>query len=192
MHDKVFGLNLIRCLLCGLLLVQIGCATATGGGTDVGAVINANKQLEKTVEVSALAAYNATVAALRELNMSITGEYRDGTSVEMRSKFADNKTAWVEIISISTVSCKIIVRVDVFADESRSRSLLTTIMKNLPNESTASDMQPVNDKLRQSENVSAETFQPPVKNGEDESAVDTKAEDLKPRPKEIVTEKSLL
>jgi hypothetical protein len=192
MHDKVFGLNLIRCLLCGLLLVQIGCATATGGGADVGTIVNANKQLEKTVDVSALAAYKATVAAIRELNMSITGEYRDGKSVEMKSKFPDSEIAWVEITSISAVSCKVIVRVGVFADESRSRSLLTTIMKNLPNESTASEIQPVNDKLKQSEDVSAGTLQQPVKSEEDKSAVDTQAERLKPMPQEIVTEKSLL
>jgi hypothetical protein len=192
MHYKVFGLNLITCLLCGLLLVQIGCATATGGGADVGTIINANKQLEKTVDVSALAAYKATVAAIRELNMSITGEYRDGKSVEMKSKFPDSEIAWVEITSLSAVSCKVIVRVGVFADESRSRSLLTTIMKNLPNESTASEMQPVNDKLKQSEDVSAGTLQQPVKSEEDKSAVDTQAEGLKPMPQEIVTEKSLL
>jgi len=192
MHDKIHGLNLIRFLLCGLLIVQIGCATATGGGTDIGTVINANKQVVKTLEVSAFSAYKATVAALRELNMSITGEYQTGTSMEMKSKFPDSEIAWIEIISISPVSCKITVRVGVFANESRSRSLLTAILNNLPNESAASEMQPLKNKLHESENISPGSFQQPMQNDEDQSTVDKKADELKPLPKDVVTEKSLL
>ena len=72
MYDKIIGLKLIRFLQCGLLLVQIGCVTTNGGVADVGRIIHANQQLDETVAVSALAAYKATVAAIQELNMSIS------------------------------------------------------------------------------------------------------------------------
>jgi hypothetical protein len=193
MNYKAFGLNLIRFLLCGLLLVQMGCAATNSGVADIRTSINANKQLEETVSASALTAYKATVAALTELNMSITGQYQDGTSVGMKSKFADSDTVWIEITSISAVSCMVAVRVGVFANESlRARAILTAILKNLPNDSTASEMQSVTDNLKQSDNFTTDTFRQPVQSEDDNSSVDTRVEELKPRPQEVVTEKSLL
>jgi hypothetical protein len=193
MHYKAVGLNLIRFPLCGLLLVQMGCSTMSSGIADMNTAINANKQIEENVNVSALAAYKAAVAALTELNMSITGQYQDGTSVGMKSKFADSDTVWIEITSISTVSCMVAVRVGVFANEhARARAILAAIVKNLPNESTESEMQPVQDKLKQTDNVTTDTLQQPLQNENDGSSADTPSEELKPLPQEIVTEKSLL
>jgi len=192
MHYKACGLNLIRFLLCGLLLVQMGCATMSSDIADIKTVINANKQLEEKVDVPALEAYKATVAALTELNMSITGQYQDGTSMGMKSK-SDSDTVWIEITSISTVSCMVAVRVGVFANESpRARAILAAILKNLPNESTASEMQPVQDNLKQTDNFTTDTLQQPLQNENDRSSADTPSEELKPLPQEIVTEKSLL
>ena len=192
MCDKKIALNLIRYLICGLLLVPMGCATKTGSGVDVGRIINVNNQLEETVAVSTLSAYKATVAALRELNMSIIAGYGDGTSVEMKSKSADNAIAWIEITSITALSCKVTVSVDVYSDESRSRSILTAIMKNLPAESAASELHQIKDNLKQPENLTTGTFQQPVQNEEEWSTLDTHPEELKQLPKEDVTEKSLL
>ena len=192
MCDKKIALNLIRYLICGLLFVPMGCATKTGSGVDVGRIINVNNQLEETVAVSTLSVYKATVAALRELNMSIIAGYGDGTSVEMKSKSADNAIAWIEITSITALSCKVTVSVDVYSDESRSRSILTAIMKNLPAESAASELHQIKDNLKQPENLTTGTFQQPVQNEEEWSTLDTHPEELKQLPKEDITEKSLL
>jgi len=192
MCDKKIVSNLIRYLICGLLFVPMGCATKTGGGVDVGRIINVNNQLEETVAVSTLSVYKATVAALRELNMSIIAGYGDGTSVEMKSKSADNAIAWIEITSITALSCKVTVSVDVYSDESRSRSILTAIMKNLPAESAASELHQIKDNLKQPENLTTGTFQQPVQKEEEWSTRDTHPEELKQLPKEDVTEKSLL
>ena len=54
MCDKKIVSNLIRYLICGLLFVPMGCATKTGGGVDLGRIINVNNQLEETVDVSTL------------------------------------------------------------------------------------------------------------------------------------------
>jgi hypothetical protein len=192
MYDKIIGLKLIRFLQCGLLLAQIGCVTTNGGVADVGRIIHANQQLDETVAVSALAAYKATVAAIQELNMSITAAYGDGTSVEMKTKFADNDIAFVEITPISAASCKVTVSVDRFTNESRSRAILTAILKNLPNESSASELPPIKDNLKESGNLATDTVQQPAQTEGDRSTVDTQPGQLKPLPKEIVTEKSLL
>ena len=192
MCDKKIALNLIRYLICGLLLVPMGCATKTGSGVDVGRIINVNNQLEETVAVSTLSAYKATVAALRELNMSIIAGFGDGTSVEMKSKSADNAIAWIEITSITALSCKVTVSVDVYSGESSSRSILTAIMKNLPAESAASELHQIKDNLKQPENLTTGTFQQPVQNEEEWSTLDTHPEELKQLPKEDITEKSLL
>jgi hypothetical protein len=164
----------------------------SSGIADIKTAINANKQLEEKVDVSALAAYRATVEALTELNMSITGQYQDGTSVGMKAK-SDTDTVWIEITSISTVSCMVAVRVGVFANESpRARAILAAIVKNLPHESTTSEMQPVQDNLKQTDNFNADTLRQPLQNENDGSSADTPSEELKPLPQEIVTEKSLL
>jgi len=163
-----------------------------GGGVDVERIINVNKQLEETVAGSTLSAYKATVAALRELNMSIIAGYGDGTSVEMKSKSADNAIAWIEITSVTALSCKVTVSVDAYSDESRSRSILTAIMKNLPDESAATELHQIKDNLRQTETPTTDTFQQPVQNEEEWSKLDTHPEELKQLPKEDVTEKSLL
>jgi len=130
------------------------------------------------------------VAALRELNMSIIAGYGDGTSVEMKSKSADNAIAWIEITSITALSCKVTVSVDVYSDESRSRSILTAIMKNLPAESAGLRTAPIKDNLKQPENLTHRYFQQPVQKEEEWSTRDTHPEELKQLPKEDVTEKS--
>ena len=192
MCDKKIALNLIRYLLCGFLFVPMGCATKTGGGVDFERILNVNQQLEETVAVSTHSAYKATVAALRELNMSIIAGYGDGTSVEMQSKSADNAIAWIEITSITALSWEVTVSVDVYSDESRSRSILTAIMKNLPAESVATELHQTKDNLKQPGTPTTGTFQQPVQNEEEWSTVDTHPEELKQLPKEVVTEKSLL
>ena len=192
MCDKKIALNLIRYLLCGLLVVPMGCATNTGGGVDVGRILNVNKQLEEMVAVSTLSAYKATVAALRELNMSIIAEYGDGTSVEMKSRSADNAIAWIEITSVNALACKVTVSIDAYSDESRSRSILTAIMKHLPDESAATELHQIKDNLKQAETQATGNFQQPVQNEEEWSTLDTHPEELNQLPKEDVTEKSLL
>ena len=192
MCDKKIALNLIRYLLCGLIAGPMGCATKMGGGVDVGRILNVNKQLEETGAVSKLSAYKATVAALRELNMSIIAGYGDGTSVEMKSKSADNAIAWIEITSVTALACKVTVSVDAYSDESRSLSILTAIMKNLRDESAATELPQIKDNLKQPETQTIGTFQQPVQNEEEWSTLDTHPEELKQLPKEDVTEKSLL
>lgn len=192
MYYKMVESDLIRLLLCVFLLFQCGCAATTDGGVDIGTLINANKRLDETLPVSTLTAYNATIAALRELNMSITSLYDYGSSVEIKSRFTDNEIAWIEITPINTGSCKVAVIVDVLANESRPRSLLTYILKNLPTESASSELQKVKEKPSHPENRPAGSFEQPAQNVEDGSTVDRQPETLKPLPKEIVTEKSLL
>lgn len=186
MHDKIFGKFMTGLILCGLLLVQAGCSR----GVDVGRLTNPNRPLEQTVAASTLATYKAAMAALRELNMSIIGEYYGNSAVDMKTEFADKTIAWIEITSLNAVSCKVAVNVDVLSDESRSRSILTAILKNLPNESAVSEMRPIKDDLKkQPENSSV---LPELKD-ENSSALDVhETEKIKPMPKEVVTEKNLL
>jgi hypothetical protein len=134
MKTKSFILKLARLLVCGFLFLQIGCVAAVIGGAAVGAgtVIYVKGQLEESMNASTTTVYKATLAAFQELNMPITGDAHDGMSVELKSYFADGKTVWIAITSITPVSSKVTIRVGTFGDEYRSQSVLTTIHKHLP------------------------------------------------------------
>ncbi len=187
MYHKISGLNLIRFLLCCLLIISAGCASKSGGGVDIGSVVNANKQISKTVPVSSIDAYKAAVATLGQLNMPITAQYGDAKSMGMKSKFADNQVAWVDIRAINPTSCRITVSVDVFSDESRSRSLLESILGNVPNASAESGSYQT--QVKQPDSPAVGSFNQP---SQDRSTSEEYPEQLKPLPKEVVTEKSLM
>lgn len=124
---------IIMLLCCVVAFAQIGCVAAVIGGAAAGAgtVIYVKGQIEDTVDASTTSVYAATMTALKELQMPVIGDEHDGLSVELKSQFADGKTAWIKVTSISPVSSKITIRVGTFGDEYKSRSLLTQIEKNL-------------------------------------------------------------
>jgi hypothetical protein len=134
MKTKSFLIKLTYLVVCGFLCLQIGCVAAVIGGAAVGAgtVIYVKGQLEESMNASTTDVYKATLAAFQELNMPITGDAHDGMSVELKSYFADGKTLWIGITSITPVSSNVKIRVGTFGDEYRSRTILTTIHKHLP------------------------------------------------------------
>jgi hypothetical protein len=120
-------------LLCLAASVQIGCVAAVvGGAAGAGTVIYVKGQVEDNVNASTTAVYHAVIAALKELQMPVIGDEHDGLSVELKSRFADGKSAWIKVTSATTVSSKLAIRVGTFGDENRSRVLLTEIEKHLP------------------------------------------------------------
>ncbi len=124
----------IMLLCCIVAFAQLGCVAAIVGGAAAGAgtVIYVKGQIEDTVNASTTDVYRATLAALKDLQMPIVGDEHDGLTLELKSRFADGKTTWIKVSSISAVSSKITIRVGTFGDEYRSRTLLTQIERNLP------------------------------------------------------------
>ncbi len=173
--------------LCSLMIALAGCSTTADRGVDIGSVVNANKQVEQRLSVPPITAYKASIAAFRELNMPIIAEYSDETSMGMKSRFSDNEVAWVDITPVSANSCRVTVSVDVFADESRSRSILAAIDRNLPEGSTASELPQKTEQTKESDAAKSGSPQQPA-----QEQSDVYPEQLKPLPKEEVTEKSLL
>ncbi len=113
-------------------ILQIGCAAVLiGGAVGAGSVIYVKGEIEHTVNASTPAVYHATVAALRDMQMPIAGDAHDNMSVEIKSQFADGKTAWIKVTSVTAASSRIEIRVGTFGDEYRSRTLLDKIEKNL-------------------------------------------------------------
>jgi len=191
MHNKISGLNLVGLFLFCLLFLPAGCARSTGDSVDIGRIVNANKQVAENVSVSMLDAYKATVAAFKELGMPIIAEYGGGTSMGLKSRFADNNVAWVEIASVGAAVCRITVSVDVFADESRSQTILASILNNLPGGSAMNEPPKIREEAKQKSTYGSGDFQQPQQK-DDSMPAETKPQQLKPLPKEDITEKSLL
>jgi len=190
MH-KISGLKLIGLFISCLLVLPVGCTRSTGDGVDMGRIVNANKQVSENVSASMLEAYKATVAAFKELNMPITAEYSGSASMGMKSRLADDKVAWVEITSVSASVCRITVSVDVFADESRSRTILSSILNNLSTGSALHYSPQRREDIKQPDSYNGDYMGQSEQN-ENTPSLDTKPQQLKPLPKEDITEKSLL
>ena len=65
----------------------------------------------------ASACHDATVAALKALNLPIIEDAHDNLSARMKSQFADGTDVWIGIEPLTTESSKITVRVGVLGDE---------------------------------------------------------------------------
>ncbi len=182
MSFKISRKHIIGSFLCGSVLLLAGCASSP---VDLGTITNPNKAVEQTVNASTLSAYKATMAALGDLQMSLLGDYHSDSSVEIKSRFADNEVAWVEITSLGADSCRITVRVGILANESRSRSVLSAIVNQIPNASAASNKRAPAELNRAASVRESQKY-------DNDQADDVQNGELKPLPKDDVGVKSLM
>ncbi|NKB80604.1 MAG: DUF3568 family protein [Nitrospirales bacterium] len=131
--------HIFRTTLHGLLAVfliaqSFGCAAlmvGAAGGT-AGAVFFLGKLTEE-INASVPTIHQATLAALKELDLPIEEERGDKITAKITSEFSDGKNIWISLESKTRSTTEIIIRVGHMGegDESRSRMLLTTIKKHL-------------------------------------------------------------
>ena len=122
----VLSAVLVTMLLSGCAALLVGGAAGAGGAVYV------KGKLSEDVNATASQVHDATVSALKELNLPIIEDTHDNLSAKMKSRFADGAEVWIDISSLSTESSQITVRVGVLGDENRSRQILDAVHKHLP------------------------------------------------------------
>ncbi len=109
-----------------------GCvAFVAGGAIGGGAAVYVKGQMDETFNKPVHKVHNATLAALRELNMPLFEDTHDNTSAKIKSKVVSGEDVWIEISALSNTDSKVTVRVGIMGDEGKSSAILNTIQKHL-------------------------------------------------------------
>ena len=121
-------------LMAALLVLTNGCflfvvGAAAGGGAAGYAWVNGEV---KTTEASSLnQTWDASLAAMKDLEFNVTDKSKDALSGNVTAQTADNKTIKINLKYISNTSTELRIRVDTFGDENLSRIILNKINSHL-------------------------------------------------------------
>jgi hypothetical protein len=126
----------ITLLLLGVLIMMVasGCTVAlfgAGAGAGVAGATYVMGKLEDEVDAPVPKVQQATVAALKSLELPVDKERGDKLGAELESETADHKKIWVSINSLPSSRSKIVIRVGLFGDETHSRQILEAIRTRL-------------------------------------------------------------
>lgn len=109
-----------------------GCAAfLVGGAIGGGTAVYIKGQMEETFNKPVHGVHEATLAALKELNMPVVEDTHDNTSAKIKSKVASGEDVWIDISALSNTDSKVTVRVGIMGDEGKSTAILNTINKHL-------------------------------------------------------------
>jgi len=125
---------LMMALIASLLALGSGCALfVVGAAAGAGAAGYAWVDGEiKTTEGSSLnQTWDASLAAMKDLQFTVTDKSKDALSGYLTAQTADNKTIKINLKYISNTSTEIRIRVGTFGDESLSRIILNKINSHL-------------------------------------------------------------
>ena len=126
---------LILVLLAACPFILTGClaAAAVGGAAAAGAgtVAYIKGELKATEEATLNKTWEATVAAIDELQFLVVNKIKDNVSAELEAKTADNKTVKIQLKRVTDNLTDISIRIGTFGDESLSRYILSKIEARL-------------------------------------------------------------
>ena len=109
-----------------IVMVVTGCsrrmfiagAAATGIGVGTYAYIKGN--LTRTYEAPMDKVWNATLATLKEFDLTVVSQKRDGFSGEINGKMADGRDFQINVTRQANNSTEVGIRVGVFGDRGRA------------------------------------------------------------------------
>jgi hypothetical protein len=126
---------MILVLLAACPFILTGClaAAAVGGAAAAGAgtVAYIKGELKATEEATLNKTWEATVAAIDELQFLVVNKIKDNVSAEIEAKTADNKTVKIQLKRVTDNLTDISIRIGTFGDESLSRYILSKIEAKL-------------------------------------------------------------
>ena len=112
----------------GCALFVIGGAAAAGAGT----VAYINGELKDTEGVAYDTAYNATLAAMNDLQYAVVSKQKDAINAKIIARTGADKKVEIDLVKQSATVTEIHVRVGTFGDEGLSRQILDKIKARLP------------------------------------------------------------
>ena len=125
---------LITPLLGLALLLQTGCALLLVGGgaaAGVGGYAYVKGELKAVERTSLDKAWEASVAAMKELQFSIASQSKDYLTGHLTARTAQDKKIAIDIKALPNGSTEIRIRVGTFGDEALSLVIVDTIKKHL-------------------------------------------------------------
>jgi len=121
-------------LMASLLALTSGCflfvvGAAAGGGAAGYAWVNGEVKITEGSSINQT--WDASLAAMKGLEFTVTDKSKDALSGYVTAQTADNKTVKINLKYISNTSTEIRIRVGTFGDEDLSRIILGKINSHL-------------------------------------------------------------
>ncbi|HXX59036.1 MAG TPA: DUF3568 family protein [Thermodesulfovibrionales bacterium] len=115
-----------------LSLQMAGCAAVVvGGAAGAGTVVYLKGRLNEDINAPVSSVYDASISALKDLELPIIEDSHDTLSAKIKSRFADGDDVWIQIESLTAESSKITIRVGIMGDEYKSRQIINGIHRHL-------------------------------------------------------------
>ncbi len=109
-----------------------GCAAlVVGAAAGVGTVAYVNGELDTVVEANMDDAWQATEAAIKDLEFTTTESKKDAISAESTSRTAQDKSVHIRLNRETDATTRVRIRVEVFGNEDLSRTILEKIKSHL-------------------------------------------------------------
>ena len=118
-------------LLIGTMLLNEGCMLAAVGIGAAGTVAYVRGDLESIESESIDVLYDATLKALKELELLPTRKSKDALGAEIVTYDAQDKKITIKLKSEAEGTTKLSIRIGVFCSETKSRLIYQKIRDNL-------------------------------------------------------------
>jgi len=130
-------MNSLKKMIYAVVLVVLtsmsasGCFFLVGAAAGAGGIIWARGKLTQELNASLEATYNASIKALKKMELPIIIDRKDKLTAKIESEFSDGARVWIDIKSLSARSSRIAIRVSHLGDEQRSRQILEMVERHL-------------------------------------------------------------
>ena len=120
-----------RVLYLGMVLVFAvsfsGCLLLAGAAGGAGTAVWLSNKLSDDLNVSRERAVEATKDVLKSMDMVVLKEVNTEEVTQIRSKYVDGSSVWIDIRPLTESSSKVEVRVGIMGDEQASAEILEKI-----------------------------------------------------------------
>jgi hypothetical protein len=111
----------------GCLLLGLGAAAGAGAG----GYAWVNGEITTTESASLNQTWNATLAAMKDLEFPVTDQAKDALEANLTARNASNTSISIKLKNLSNASTEIRIRVGTFGDKSLSCTILNKINSRL-------------------------------------------------------------
>ena len=121
-------------LMASLLAFGSGCILFVAGaaaGAGVAGYAWVNGELESTEAASLSRTWEASLAAMQDLQFPVTSQAKDALEGNLTARNAKNTEIKIKLKYVSNTSTEIHIRVGTFGDETQSRAILSKIKEHL-------------------------------------------------------------
>ena len=126
---------LIAAFLVSLLALTNGCFLFIGAAAGAGVYAWVDGEVETHVSASLNQTWDATMAALKDLQYPVTTQSKDALEGNLTARNASDTSIKIKLKYVSNTSTEIHIRVGTFGDEKLSSLVLSKIRSHLPGES---------------------------------------------------------